>query len=105
MRKQKMIRAILKRPEEKYGHAIQIQNSNEAFQEMVGNYYEVVSLVVPATGQEACYILNEFGRVHEDPQCNLPFFGTILVVGRDGENFCDCPFSMRFWEKIVRGEV
>lgn len=104
--KQKMIRAIIKKPQEKYGHAEEIPNTLEALQKEVGGFIETVPLCSTADGKEAIFICNEEGLLMNLPmQNNLPFAGTVLVVGVDGEEFCDCPFSMRFWERMIRGEV
>lgn len=69
---------------------IEVENTLTALQEQVGGHIEVLSL-----GRKVVAILNEEGLL-----LGLPYngnfgphaiFGTILVVGVDGEDFCDVP--------------
>ena len=68
---------------------IDIDNTLAALQTEVGGYIETVSIA------DVVIICNEEGRL-----CGLPyncrfvgvdFVGTILVVGRDRDEFCDVP--------------
>lgn len=68
---------------------IDIDNTLKALQTEVGGYIETVSIA------DVVIICNEEGRL-----CGLPyncrfvgvdFVGTILVVGRDRDEFCDVP--------------
>lgn len=68
---------------------IEVENTLEALQQEVGGYIETVSIA------DVVIICNEEGRL-----CGLPyncrffdvdFVGTILVVGRDRDKFCDVP--------------
>ena len=68
---------------------IDIDNTLAALQQEVGGYIETVSIA------DVVIICNEEGRL-----CGLPyncrfvgvdFVGTILVVGRDRDEFCDVP--------------
>ena len=72
---------------------IDIPNELEALQEYVGGYIEVVQLA-----DNALLIVNEEGKLMNLP---LNFYlsrnrrvidtihGNVLIVGRDGEEFCD----------------
>ena len=68
---------------------IEVENTLEALQQEVGGYIETVSIA------DVVIICNEEGRL-----CSLPyncrfvgvdFVGTILVVGRNKDEFCDVP--------------
>lgn len=68
---------------------IDIDNTLKALQQEVGGYIETVSIA------DVVIICNEEGRL-----CGLPyncrfvgvdFVGTILVVGRNKDEFCDVP--------------
>lgn len=68
---------------------IEVDNTLAALQQEVGGYIETVSIA------DVVIICNEEGRL-----CGLPyncrfvgvdFIGTILVVGRDRDEFCGVP--------------
>ena len=68
---------------------VEVDNTLKALQTEVGGYIETVSIA------DVVIICNEEGRL-----CGLPyncrfvgvdFVGTILVVGRDRDEFCDVP--------------
>lgn len=69
---------------------IEVENTLKALQAEVGGYIETVTIA-----SDAVVICNEEGRL-----CGLPyncrffgvdFVGTILVVGRSKDEFCDVP--------------
>lgn len=69
---------------------IEVENTLKALQDEVGGYIETVTIA-----SDAVVICNEEGRL-----CGLPynclffgmvFVGTILVVGRSKDEFCDVP--------------
>ena len=68
--------------------AINIDNTLEALQGQVGGYIETLTF-----HEEATLIMDEEGRLKGKPH-NFTFFGqelvgVVLVVGVDGEEFCD----------------
>lgn len=69
---------------------IEIENTLEALQKQVGGHIETVTL-----GPDFCVICNEEGLLMDLPYMGLingvPFFGPVLLVGVDGEDFCDVP--------------
>lgn len=69
---------------------IDVPNTLEALQEKVGGYIETVTFAT-----DACIICNEEGKLLGLPDncCLLGkhFVGPILIVGIDGEEFCDIP--------------
>lgn len=93
----KKIRAIVKRPDEKYGHVTHVSNTLEALQQMVGGYIETVPIAYDTM------IVNEEGkllglepnfRYGSDVICE-----TMVMVGRDGEEFGDCVLGFDTWKK------
>lgn len=96
----KKIKAIVKRPDEVYGHVTAISYRLENLQAIVGGWIETV----PAWGG-AIIICNEEGKLMGLPM-NMPcgwdmLAGTIIAVGRDGEEFCDFPYEFAEWKKFV----
>lgn len=80
-----------KRPGEPWELA-EIENTLEALQAEVGGYIETVTLTT-----DACIIVNEEGRLRDLPFnvcfCGLKLVGTVLVVGVNGDEFCDTPVT------------
>lgn len=104
MAKKKKIQVIVKDPDERIGHIEEIENSLSAFQAKVGGYIEHTT-IMNSTGVNAELICNEEGLLMNLPrQCNLPFVGTIFIVGIDGEDFTDCPLSLEFWARYFLKE-
>lgn len=66
---------------------MEIPNTLKALQQAVGGPIETVTLA-----QDAVIICNEEGLLMGlAPNCSflgIPFVGTILIVGRSGEEFC-----------------
>lgn len=82
------MKAIRKKPGAQ-PEIIEVENTLKALQAEVGGYIETVSIA------DVVIICNEEGRL-----CGLPyncrfigvdFVGTILVVGRNKDAFCDVP--------------
>lgn len=69
---------------------IDIDNTLAALQQEVGGYIETVTIA-----SDAVVICNEEGRILGLPDncrvCGVDFVGTILVVGRNKDEFCDVP--------------
>ena len=87
-----MIKVFLKEPG-KGMEAIEIQNTLEAFQDLVGGYIECVTMV-PG---ELVMIIDEEGRM-KGKDVNLFFrraddfiFGTAVFAGVSGEDFASIP--------------
>lgn len=89
------LRAIIKRPDEQYGHVCNISDSLENLQKTVGGYIETLPV-----GSSHVLIVNEEGKMQ-----GLPFnfhmglcdtiVGTSVLLGVKGEEFTDA--SMQFW--------
>ena len=69
-----------------------IPNTLEALQDLVGGYVEVVTV-----GDNVAVVCNEEGRLDGLPYCatigDVQFVGNIAIVGTDGCEFTDVPFS------------
>ena len=96
------IRAIVKRPDEKYGHMTWISDTLENLQRIVGGYIEVFPVK-----EGVLIICNEEGKLQGLPyNCTVngePLVGDIIVVGENGEDFGDLPsdFEMSTWRMII----
>ena len=94
-----MIRAIVKRPDEEYGHMTNVSNRLETLQKTVGGYIETITL-----DKDVVLIVDEEGRIKENPQYNchvkgIPLYGTIVAIGYNGAGeFADLTISMKDWK-------
>lgn len=98
------IRAIIKRPDERYGHVTNISCTLKNLQKTVEGPIETV----PVYSGAVC-ICNEEGklqrlqrnfRLGEWPYGDI-IVGTAIIVGVDGEEFCDCPLDFATWKKLL----
>lgn len=99
----KKIRAIIKRPDERYGHVAYISNTLANLQKIVGGYIETKTI-----GLGNVLIMNEEGKIkHLEPNLWIDgivpdmIVGTVIVLGVDGEEFCDCPMEFDVWKMMV----
>lgn len=94
------IDAIIKRPNEMFGHKEKIENTLEAMQRIVEGYIEVVNL-----GDGVLVVCNEEGLIRDMPlNCRIGqivLFGPVIVLGEDGEEFADVPISLRKWASMI----
>lgn len=94
------IKAIVKRPDEKYGHMTNISNSLQNLQRTVEGYIETLTIT-----DELVIICNEEGLIKELPfnvrMSGVDLVGTIIVCGVDGDEFGDIPISFQEWKKLV----
>ena len=98
------IRAIIKRPDEMYGHVSYISNTLANLQKIVGGYIETQSM-----GMGNILIMNEEGKIkHLEPNLRIgggiytdTIVGTVIALGVDGEEFCDCPMEFDVWKMMV----
>lgn len=81
------MKAIRKRPGEP-AELIELENTLKALQAEVGGYIETVTLA-----KDCVVICDEEGRINGKPHnchlCGKDFVGTILILGVDGDEFCD----------------
>lgn len=93
------MKAIKKEPGEK-PRIVSIPNTLEALQEAVGGRIGKVGLF-----EDACLVCDEEWRLKGKPYNNIlgvPFGGTVLLVGENGEEFCDVPGGV-FALKLMKG--
>ena len=90
------MRVIIKRPEDAVGSVQDIPNTLEALQEAVDGPIETITVCT-----DLVIICNDEGRLRGLPyNCSLlgaGFFGTVVVVGKDGDEFADCPLAFHDW--------
>ena len=99
------IRAIVKRPDEKYGHVTNISNTLKNFQRIVEGTIEVIYAT-----EDTAIICNDEGKlrgleenffIHNDLITDL-IVGEVAIVGVDGEDFCDCPLELSDWKELLK---
>ena len=98
------MKVIIKRPCDQFGEEATIPNTLKALQEAVGGYIETVTL-----DNGLVLICNEEGNLLGLPhnlKVGIPPFhhtivGDIVVVGVDGEEFCDCPIDFKTWKWLL----
>ena len=100
------VRCIIKRPDEQYGHVTNISTSLKNLQKIVGGFIQTVTLT-----DNTVIICNEEGKIIGlAPNFIIgtaPFqdviLGEAIVIGVDGEDFCDLPISFDLWKKLLKG--
>lgn len=100
------VRCIIKRPDEQYGHVTNISTSLKNLQKIVGGPIETV-----ACGGSSVIICNEEGKIRGlEPNFRIGsgwladvIVGEAIVIGTDGEDFCDLPISFDVWKKLLKG--
>lgn len=91
-------RAIIKRPDEKYGHVTNISTSLENLQKTVEGYLDPHWL----PDGKNIMLVNKDGRLLELPHNFGPYLGTVVVLGEevDGE-WTDCTMDFKTWKWLV----
>lgn len=98
------IRAIIKRPDEKYGHVTNISPSLKNLQKTVDGYIETLTLA-----KGLVLICNEEGKLRGlesnfrigEGMFAETIVGTVAVVGAEGDEFVDCPLSFQSWKDLL----
>jgi hypothetical protein len=99
------IRAIVKRTDEPVGHVTNISNTLKNLQKIVDGNIETVRIT------DGCILLcNEEGMIlglpHNlivgRPPLHHSVVGDVVVVGVDGEEFCDCPLDFSTWKWLLK---
>ena len=87
------MRVLYKSPADDKFRQLNVPNDLHAIQELVGGYIETVTLAT-----DACIICNEEGQLLGMPDncwfCGIKYYGPILLVGVDGDEFTDAPMSL-----------
>ena len=95
------MRAIIKSPGRRPG-VIEMENILRAMQKIVGGYIEVVTLTT-----NSALICNKdsiaLGLAENVDFLGVKIRGTLLIVGVDGEEFCDLSDAgVRQWMQVLR---
>lgn len=94
------MRCLAKKSETDW-YELEIPNTLEDLQAFVGGYIETVSLFA-----DACIVCNEEGLIRGLPYntniCGCHFVGNILLIGIDGDEFCDVPGTLENWMEVLR---
>ena len=99
------IKAIIKRPDEEFGHIANISNTLENLQKIVGGKIETLYL-----GHGLILIVNEEGKLLGlEPNFRLEhgafadvIVRTAIVVGQKDEDFGDCPIVFEAWKILLK---
>ena len=93
------IKAIVKRPDEEFGHMTHISSTLENLQSIVEGYIEAIEL-----GGGLVMICNEEGKIRGlKPNMIVGLdviVGTIIICGENGEDFGDIPIDFKTWKAI-----
>lgn len=102
------VRCIIKRPDETYGHVTNISTSLKNLQRIVEGPIETVPI-----GADLVVICNEEGKLrglqrnfrigHGSLPISDVIVGEAIVIGVDGEEFCDVPISFDVWKRLLKG--
>ena len=110
------MRAIIKRPDEEYGHVTNISCSLENLQRTVGGYIETVTFSGRMRAEDDFVIICDEEGLLNNKKYNctvrvvdqrwpdfgeIPFCGDIAVLGVAGDEFADCPLTLAEWKKMV----
>ena len=98
------MKILYKTPGDKGFRELVVPNQLRVLQDLVGGYIETVTIA-----EDAAIICNEDGRIIQQEYncefCGVNFVGPILIVGIDGEEFCDCPLSVVMANMMAIGSV
>jgi len=79
-----------------------VPNELKTLQDLVGGYIETITI-----DEETVMIVNEEGALRGMPfnveAWGIPVVGPLIVCGRDGDEFTDCPISIEHFERIGCG--
>ena len=95
-------RCIIKRPDEEFGHVTNISTRLENLQKIVEGHIQYVPIC-----EGTAILCNEEGKILGlEPNFTIGsgitrdvIVGTVIVIGIDGEEFCDVPISFKTWKR------
>lgn len=99
------VRAIIKRPDERYGHVSNISCTEQNLQKTVDGRIQRMEVAT-----DTVMLINADGNIFDLPK-NLykgiwPFGevirGTVVLIGFDGEDYYDCPLSFTSWKLMLK---
>ena len=114
----KKIKAIVKRPDEQFGHMTWVSDSLENLQKTVGGYIETVAVggyieTVTLPEHNLVLICNEEGRIRDMPYnftlrrmrgvitVQSAIFGTVVACGAEGDQLADIPIDFNEWKALL----
>ena len=90
---------VILKPVGKEPRQILIPNELHVLQQLVGGYIETLTIF-----EDACILCDEEGRMKGKPyNCTIlgqPFVGDLLLVGTNGDEFCDVPITLEQTKKM-----
>ena len=97
----RMIKVIVKEPNEPVGHVEEVSAALESLQKLVGGYIEAIPIA-----KGISVLCNEDGRLLGLPaNCfvrpHMEVVGTIVVIGTDKYNFDSCPCTLGAWKTYL----
>ena len=98
--KKERIRAIFRKPLTNKSEIVEVENTVEGIQEMIGGHFECVTIE-----EGICLLCDEDGKLKRlQPNCIYRgdiIAGPILIVGTQGDEFTSIPelFAERFMKK------
>ena len=99
------IRAIIKRPDERYGHVTNISDTPGNLEKIIDGRIKVEHIA-----SDTVLLSNEDAVIFDLPK-NITIFtypfmevvrGTVIVLGHDGMDYYDCPIDFKAWKRILR---
>ena len=97
------IKAIIKKPEDLYGHMTYIENNLETMQKIVEGYIEVTGI------DNLVIICNEEGKLrgldHNILLEHDQLVGTIIICGASGDEFADIPITADQWKYMMEHDL
>lgn len=94
------MKVIVKRPGES-SHVEEVLNELHVLQDIVKGHIEPVRMF-----EDFALLVNEEGLINGLPfNCRflgLPIFGTVIGIGIDGEDFCNCPLGIDTWRGCLK---
>lgn len=101
------LKCIVKRTDELYGHVTNISASLENLQKIVGGYIEPVFLCKRTKNgkwHDLVILCDEEGKLkRKAPNIAIGrdvICGDIIILGVDGEDFCDVPVTFEEWKEM-----
>ena len=99
------IRVIVKRPNELYGHTVNISNDLKTFQGIVEGYIETITIL---NSPRVIMVVNDEGKLQDHPEnftigswIKDTIHGTVILCGAEGEEFADVPIDMTTWKRML----
>lgn len=88
------MRVLIKEPGNTW-QAAEVENTLEAFQNVVGGHIETIPVVAMDANEKAVMVMDEEGRLKGKglniAVCGVNIVGTVLLCGQDGDEFTDVP--------------